>query len=66
MPDGDTRGFVLRQIEARKLIFKVNCTNMSIVRALPETAQSRNAAFISASDLLKKQAGLTDSDMVIV
>ena len=66
VPDGDTRVFVLRQIEARKLTLKCNGANMSIVRALTETAQDTNAALISASDLLKKQAGLTDSDVVIV
>ena len=66
VPDGDTREFVLRQIETRTLILKCNGANMSIVRALTETAKDRNAALISASDLFKKQGGLTDSDVVIV
>ena len=65
VPDGDTREFVLRQIEAKKLTLTCNSTKLSIVRALTNAAKDRNTDLFSAVDLLKQQPGLMDSDVAM-
>ena len=64
--DADTREFVISQITARKLTLKCNTVDLKIARALTESAKDRNTALVSASDLLKKQVGVTSSEVVIV
>ena len=65
VPGGDTREFVLRHIEAKKLTLTCNSTKLSIVRALTDAAKDRNTDLFSAVDLLKQQPGLMDSDVAI-
>ena len=51
VPDGDTREFVLRLIEAKKLTLTCNSTKLSIVRALTNAAKDRNTDLFSVIDL---------------
>ena len=63
--DADLQEFVLNAIHAKKLTMRVQGNNLTITRALTDNAKERNTAIRSAVDLLKKEAGVRESDIVI-
>ena len=61
----DVRNVVWTKIEGSGVKCQHMGKGLDIKRATPPAAAKRNKALASASDLLKKQAGIQDADVVI-
>ena len=66
MRDPDVREFVLRDVESRKLSLKCRNQNLSIVRAITDQREDRNAALFTAAELLKQERDVNDADVEII
>ena len=64
--DPDVREFVPKQIETRKLGMQFHGETLTIVRARTDNAKDRISALFSATEMLKKEAGVRENDIEIV
>ena len=61
----DVRERVVQIIESKNLKIKIGGVDMKVTRARTEAATARNTMLRQASDLIKKEIGVSDGDVKI-